>query len=45
MNEIKIKHCDVCGFTIECPKCGNNSCNGHMDLIKNIQEYLQKSEI
>ena len=28
-NFIKIKWCDLCnGIYVECPKCGNNSCNG-----------------
>jgi hypothetical protein len=29
MKEIKFKWCSVChGWYIECPVCGNNSCNG-----------------
>ena len=24
----KIKECELCGWYVECPKCGNNSCNG-----------------
>lgn len=28
ITEIKFKWCTLCGWYIECPICGNNSCNG-----------------
>lgn len=29
MKIIKIKYCKLCmGYFIECPDCGNNTCNG-----------------
>ncbi len=24
----KIEKCELCGWFVRCPKCGNNSCNG-----------------
>lgn len=30
--EIKIEHCEICGWFVRCPKCGNNSCNASIGL-------------
>jgi hypothetical protein len=24
----QIERCEICGWNVKCPKCGNNSCNG-----------------
>ena len=24
----KIEECEICGWFVRCPKCGNNCCNG-----------------
>ncbi len=26
--EYTIEECSICGWTVICPKCGNNCCNG-----------------
>ena len=40
ITEIKIKWCPLCGWYIECPVCGNNSCNGGRGTINDKEcEY------
>lgn len=49
---IKLKYCGICGgFYVECPKCGNNTCNGtygtmpdgtHCDVCETMYDIMYK---